>query len=311
MQNMLSVLWGNYWITQPNEIKRRILLVGDSVFRQIRMSMQLLLGGSYLVDFWGGSWSTKDKQYIAELQFFLNNKPCHVKYDIVLYMDNHHSYDFCCKKDTYVKYINEISELVCDSSDSFFWVSTTLFNSEKECGKYNIEVKDRNGIAESVYKNRYINLVEYLQRIGARFEDEVHFCECYNLDVSYFLINAINTKEVNQFVVVPQIISNICEFDFEKVYIWGNSEKAKGVHFFCTSVLKISVLGLVTTKEYQDSDTLLLEELQENVPIVVPFTTNETVWGKLKCERRKIFLLSSKIEFMIMQLYSIHRRGGF
>ena len=56
----LSVLWGNYWISHPREEHMRILLVGDSVFRQIRSSMEYM--SDYYVDFYATSYSIFDNE---------------------------------------------------------------------------------------------------------------------------------------------------------------------------------------------------------------------------------------------------------
>ena len=214
----LSVLWGNYWISHPREEHTRILLVGDSVFRQIRSSMEYM--SDYYVDFYATSYSIFDNEYLQQLDFFLSNTTINIKYDRIIFMENHHSYDVKVNEciNRYKDVIKKIQKCL-ERYTNCTWVSSTLFNPLSKKGSLNDEIMFRNDIVKCFLGDKFVNLDtnDYV------YSDEVHYSERYNIDFSVKLLNLCNYSVV--WKKAPNILTSFMNFE-DEVFIFGRDSNA-------------------------------------------------------------------------------------
>ena len=88
-----NIEWTNSWREKANEENvNRVAVLGDSVARQIRGTMQKLLGNDPVVDFFGTSLQVTDPQMMKELDhFFIVSEYAYQK--IIINLGGHHGYD--------------------------------------------------------------------------------------------------------------------------------------------------------------------------------------------------------------------------
>jgi gluconate kinase len=107
------VKWTNSWIEDAqNSSVKRILLIGDSVTRQYRGSLnQLVQGKGFVVDFLAGSYGIFDKRFENEIiHFFKQSK---YRYEIIIYSDIHHGFEVRVVEDeNRIKYKEKLMEVI-------------------------------------------------------------------------------------------------------------------------------------------------------------------------------------------------------
>ena len=248
MVNDLTVLWENYWITCPNEMKKRVLLIGDSVFRQVRSSLEYMLNECY-VDFYATSYSISDESYFEGISAFLENLPVEVKYDTIMYMENHHSYDFCYKREEkkYSERVIQIANICSEYCDCFKYISISLFNPQGQKKIWNDEVIERNNFAKEIMQERFVDLNDTLREIP--YSDEVHFSDKYNYVIADLLAKA--GGYCGGWKRIPLLIKDILDLDFVDVYIFGICDESQTMGWFLQHLCGKRILAFVTSAEYR------------------------------------------------------------
>ncbi len=88
-----DIEWTNSWREKANrENVKRIAVLGDSVMRQIRGTMQKLLENDPVVDFFGTSMQVSDPQLMTELHHFFDVSEYAYK-TVIVNLGGHHGYD--------------------------------------------------------------------------------------------------------------------------------------------------------------------------------------------------------------------------
>ena len=90
-----KIEWLNYWIEDANENKKRILLIGDSVSRDIRKGMCTRLKDEYAVDLLAMSYSIFEDDIENEIEHYFIKNP--YQYEYILYnLGAHQGYSRNC-----------------------------------------------------------------------------------------------------------------------------------------------------------------------------------------------------------------------
>lgn len=95
MQSREEIEWTNCWWSNANKKKERILLVGDSVLRNIRGCFEKLLLGYYAVDLFATSLFINDYLFWKHLKLFLDTSEYDYRFVIIQY-GVQHGWHFKC-----------------------------------------------------------------------------------------------------------------------------------------------------------------------------------------------------------------------
>lgn len=169
--NRENLEWLNFWWQDANcDNSYRILGIGDSVMRQYRSSLQMLLNDNepkIAVDYVGSSSSIADTLLYEELQFFLNHKE--YKYSLILLdLGAHHGLNlvkdgFCDYKDYKNYYINIIN-LLKKTSENLFIITATPQVDKNKLTKIddilNAEIIKRNELIKEIAESCNIPIID-------------------------------------------------------------------------------------------------------------------------------------------------------
>jgi len=194
-----QVEWTNSWIQDANEgVKPRVLLIGDSVTRQIRKSFnEVMAKRGYAVDLFACSYTVFDNRFRDELSHFFSET---YRYETILFMDIHHrtSFERCSSREstsiTYKELLIEIYYYLRLFSERVIICTTTPYRTDYEDD--NIELKYRNNIIRSIdIFSGYIDLWELVESHKPYYVDHVHFDNAYNTFFALEIICKMYAKE--------------------------------------------------------------------------------------------------------------------
>lgn len=184
VSNREMIEWTNTWREYANQNKMRILLIGDSVTRGIRSSLQSVVGGQYSVDLFATSAAITDISFKRDVEFFLSYDEW--QYSIIVFQCGlHHGLNMrCCQDALYEsKWEQEFAQLVkmteAHCEDIIFLSGTPeVYASQttKLNEKINIEIRKRNQIIKRIadkWEKKYIDV--YSSTIGVGYVDAQHF----------------------------------------------------------------------------------------------------------------------------------------
>lgn len=178
--------WTNTWREYANQNKMRILLIGDSVTRGIRSSLQSMVGGQYSVDLFATSAAITDISFMRDVEFFLSYDE--YQYSIIVFQCGlHHGLNMRCCQDMlyenrweqdFTKLV-KIAEAHCE--DIIFLSGTPQMcasQTTKRNEEINIEIRKRNQIIKRIADKREKKYIDvYSSTIGAEYIDAQHFAK--------------------------------------------------------------------------------------------------------------------------------------
>lgn len=183
-ENRENIEWFNYWIEEANKNKQRILLIGDSVARQYRKSLNnILIEEGYVVDIMAMSFYMCDKLMEEEIVKFVNHSEYQYEY-ILFHLGAHHGYWLNCRdnifhKEFFKNGVKRILKIVSEKCSNILIISGTpeRGKTEKERSQ-NDEIKIRNKILHDIAnENEYQYLELYTMILKEHFDyvDSYHF----------------------------------------------------------------------------------------------------------------------------------------
>lgn len=183
-----AIEWSNFWWENADKECKRILLVGDSVTRGYRSSLNnfFLGSGEYAVDLCAFSASVTDNLTEKMLDAFFTVSEYTYDY-IGIQLGGQHGFKTrCCTnlgyreqyKNAYMKYIRKMRN-ICNNVFLISYTPTVLkedlavYNAER-----NKELLTRNEIVKEVADEMgcpYINLWDYILERNCKHTDYIHF----------------------------------------------------------------------------------------------------------------------------------------
>ncbi len=237
--------WLNYWIEDANKYKQRIILIGDSVTRDLRKKINFFLrgGGEYCVDLLAMSYSIFDDMVLEEIKHFFKRTP--YQYDLIIYhLGAHHGYGVnCIKSENAVnQYTDRVREILVELkkySDNIGVMTLTLEGcaDEKSGLNHNMEIKKRNEILRAVSNELDLLFYDLNQTIDykiVRYIDRCHFTDddyeyMSEKIIGYFFPKihfayANRIREMNDLRKKLDTCAN--------VYVYGNGVRGKSLKIY-------------------------------------------------------------------------------
>lgn len=269
-----EIEWVNYWFEEARSDRKRILLLGDSVAREIRRVMaDMLTIDGYTVDLFAASYCVASDKMLAAIKNFMQEAGC--KYEYILFnLGAHHGYYFHCINDRnhqkiYQKYLLQILELLSDYGNKIITIEGTpeaeTGHSAMICTEHNKEICLRNMILMHVSEGKYpfVTLYDELKRGNTIYYDWVHF----DINIAEYIANRVvtemfggkaNKKNAN-YVENARILLSMLEKQ-EEILIYGQGEKENAIRdFLAANMVKINgmlILDECETEEGQECCTL-------------------------------------------------------
>lgn len=305
--------WLNYWIEDANIDKMRIILLGDSVTRELRKKLNFFMRGNYAVDLIAMSYSILDDMAFEEIKHYFQTTV--YNYDFIIFqIGGHHGYCIECAKsveDTkkFEFRITEILEFLKQYSQNVIVIPITLENSDgKNVLNHNEEIQKRNQILKMVSKKLNLPFKDLNQKIDykkMKYSDWCHFYE-----EGYEYISKLIMKEIfpDMKFALSNLIGTIQEFDIKlrnynkkKIYIYGNGVRGNYIKKFLQKQ-NYRFDGFVVSDEYAGStDTVTIHQIKKEDALFIVTPTDITIFEKLTQEKREYISLSSDIySFLIM-----------
>lgn len=303
--------WLNYWIEDANENKKRIILLGDSVTREIRKRLNSFMGEEYAVDLIAMSYSVLDDMVVEELKHFFDRAPyC---YDAIFYqMGAHHGYYLeCIKSDDAVKRYadktEEILKLLSQYSVRLIAVTPTYERSFDKEGKkvlnHNEEITKRNQIMQAVSNHLNITFFDLNKEIDykkVRYSDWCHFYEeCYEY-ISKAIVERffpeIHCVVSNRVGTIQQLDVELEHFKERKIYIYGNGVRGNCMRMYLRK--KGYVFGgFIVSDKYLDlfEDVLSINQINKEEALIIVTPTDMEIWRQLEERKYDYISLNSDI----------------
>lgn len=281
-----DVEWSNTWISKANLDFPRCLLIGDSVTRDIRSTLEKLVADWFAVDFFGGSYDMDDDLFWNHLFCFFKSG---YKYKlIILNYGFHHGKSIIKEKERnrFKSNYRKLLRLCLQNSLYVAFMSGTSWY--KECIdyiKYEEEIILKNNILLNLARNNHCAFFDLHKAMGNmpyRYIDHVHFERKANTFISKKIIielfarlfnaewtNYRKEKETNIYKQYPELAIS------KEIYIYGNGEKGHFLYFLLkTYVPNLKLIGWCLSEKceakYLDIPIFLVNSLPSNNLIVIP-----------------------------------------
>lgn len=221
-----SIEWFNLWWENANFSNiKSALCIGDSVLRQVRGSLQNIMGVP--CSFLGTSASYNDEMFFRELEFFFSFEE--YKFScIIIQLNSHGLKDFSYTEENYKRLFN----LLQKRSKKIFVLSlthVTFPNSQKDNFEVNELVLKANAFTYQYclkHQFPFLDLYNIMKNSGYRHVDHIHFERAADVymasEIGKFVINNSHKKSIKSFWGVTYI----CE------------TKGKTLKFFGVSIYK-------------------------------------------------------------------------
>ncbi len=317
-----TIEWLNYWIENADddrEGEKRVLLLGDSVARDYRKSLnRMLQDEGYVVDLLAMSFSIFDELMIKEISHFIKDVGYHYQY-ILFNLGTHHGYSIMCKNDeiaqkNYFYILKRIFRLLEETGATIITISGTPENINMNDSN-NEEIKARNQIlkAFSLYYNyRFIDLYECLEAKKFLMTDKFHFLNDGSEYISSVIKKAMGFEK--QSVPINMIHSvldlNKILGDSVHIYIYGDGKRGELLKKYL-GILNHKLEGFIVSEEFfqrNNCEHILLEEISDSIRdngIILVTPENKIIWDKLNQMRFPYCTLDKRIYIYIEEYVNI------
>ncbi len=204
-----SIEWINTWWSEANTDHRRGLLIGDSVTRQLRGSIEMFLTNLYAVDLFASSFSIHDKRLEDYLDMLLREDE--YTYDfIVLHYGGHHGFSRLCSEsleeyEAYLKQYTRLLKKLTARCEKVVCVTGTSEVLDTDVGTIDLkaerEIVARNQIVLTAARANgaeVFDLYDLMKKNSGRYTyfDRQHFNRDSDYFVSYNLLEFMLSKNV-------------------------------------------------------------------------------------------------------------------
>lgn len=306
-----AIEWMNYWIESACTYKDRIILLGDSVTREIRKKLQFFMKRKYAVDLMAVSYCILDHMVPEEINHFFRSSPYRYEY-IIYHMGAHHGYHIACAEsgedaEKFADRTVEILECLKQFSLHVIAVSSTMEkgfkNGEKQLTEHNREIEKRNRLLEEAAERVHITFFDLNRQIDYqifRYTDWCHFYEeCYESIARIFIAEFfpdIKCISANQIETVSELNMKLEVYNNKKIFIYGNGIRGRRIRMYlCERGYRFD--GFVVSDEYiKSSDQVFyLSEIERKGTLVIVTPIDLDVWERLDQDQFDYVTLHSDV----------------
>lgn len=306
--------WLNYWIEDANKDKKRILLIGDSVTREMRKKLNFYLNDLYAVDLLAMSYSIIDEVLFKEIKHFFEISK--YEYEYIFYqLGGHHGYWISCNtsRNDEICYINKTRKIIQylkKCTTNLITMSITLEREHDVEGinltNHNDELKKRNEIIGKVSEKEnviFYDLNEKMDYQKIRYSDWCHFYEeCYEYITRLILIDFfpdVIEYDANKVETLDEL--NEILVKYRKIYVYGNGVRGKKLKEY---MLKkgYAYEGCIVSEEYmeQGGNVLCLRQADNHNSLVIVTPIEMRLWKILSMSGYDYISLNTDIYNSIM-----------
>lgn len=306
-----KIEWLNYWIEDANKDKDRVILLGDSVTRELRKKLNIFMEEMYAVDLMAMSYSILDDMALEEIKHFFEKNP--YQYVSIIYqMGAHHGYHLECvgsgnDAKQFECRTREILKVLSRYSNKVIAISPTLEREIDKNGKsvlhHNVEIGKRNQILRDVSKELQISFLDLNKEMDyqkIRFSDWCHFYEdCYEYiaeviikhffsDIEYVSSNRMGTFE--------ELNEKLRYYKNKKIYIYGNGVRGNRIKMYLKRK-GYTFNGFIVSKQYadQNEDVLVVDQVEREDTLIIVTPMDASIWKELDSGKFDYISLNSYI----------------
>lgn len=297
-----KIEWLNYWIEDANrEGQKRILLLGDSVTRELRKQLAFFLSEEYAVDVLAMSYNICDDMALEEIRHFLQSSV--YQYDYIFYqMGAHHGYHIECAErpedaDRFETRSMEILGVLMQHSSNVIALASTLESDIREGRRkisceYGKETERRNRILETAARRSGIPFYDLNARIDyerVRFTDRFHFYEKEYEDIAGLIIAdffpGVHCASSNQIATLQELEETLEQYKDKRIYVYGNGIRGERIRIYLRRQ-GYRFDGFVVSEEFEEEEAegnvigIAGAEKKDALFLVTP--RDPVIWNRLK-----------------------------
>lgn len=311
--------WLNYWIEDANVYKKRIILIGDSVTRDLRKKMSFYLNKNFAVDLLAMSYSILDDMVMAEIKHYFQSSV--YRYEYIIYnMGAHHGYHIKCLEENqgskeFENRTIEILSFLKKYCHSIIAVSSTLENfidsSDMNLFHYNDEIKERNHLLKLAAEKLHItffNLDEKIDYRTLKYSDRCHFSDKTYENIAKTIIvqlfPEISCASANQIETLQELKEKIEQYQQKKIYVYGNGIKGNFVKMYLE---KYRFDGFIVSNEYYEisDEVFMISQIERNNALIIVTLLDANVWERLALGKYDYITLNADI-YIFLRMYTEH-----
>lgn len=306
-----DIEWLNYWIEDASTDKKRIILLGDSVTRELRKKLQFYMRRDYAVDLIAMSYCILDDMVLEEVGHYFLASP--YEYESIIYqMGAHHGYHIACSgsledaEDFACRTVEILSRLKQYSAHVIAVSSTPERCFDKEGNRlfnHNREIAKRNRILGNAAQKAQVAFFDLNQKINGqdlRYLDWCHFYEeCYSVIARIFLAEFfpdIPYIPSNQIETVRELDEKLKLYKDKKVYVYGNGIRGRRIRtYLCRRGYRFD--GFVVSDEYMDlaGQAFGIDEIKNENTLIIVTPVEIGIWEKLEQNQFDYITLHSDV----------------
>ncbi len=311
--NREKIEWLNYWIENANKRgEKRIILLGDSVTRELRKKLSFYMHEDYAVDLLAMSYNIFDDMVLEEIKHFFQTSI--YQYDVVIFqMGVHHGSHIQCAdsvEDTSYYEIRciELLRILKQYAGAVIAMASTL-ESDMQEGKrrisceYKKEIEKRNKLLENAAVKLdivFYDINEKMNYFDARFTDRFHFYEIEYENIAKHIIRDlfpdVEFVTSNQIETLQELEEKLNQYKDKKIYIYGNGIRGKRIKKYL-EMQNYVFGGFIVSKGYEEVSENTVDsaqiEIADSLIIVTPIDV--TVWKRLDKQKADYISIHSDI----------------
>ena len=319
-----TIEWLNYWIEEANSEKKRILLIGDSVTRQYRKTLNdISRSRGYVVDIVATSYGMTDPLLFEELSHFIN--VIHYDYEIIIFhLGAHHGYCMDCKnsskdKESYEFHLRSILNMLAKESVRLATVAGTPEREFDAMGErvknHNDEIRERNKILKEVSEQEnyiFIDLYQCMMKHRYDHVDLFHYVRSTDEYMANRIVEALfgqPMKEIFFFFFSLHEFHNILN-QYEKFYIYGAGKRGNILEQYMKFENKKTYGYIVSSEFYNAAEKeYLLSDIEpdEDTLIIVTPTDYEIYASLHNWGRGNYVSLADRIYICLEEYVNAHK----
>lgn len=296
-----EIEWTNCWWSDANQETERILLIGDSVTRAIRSSLEYYMFGQYAVDLFASSFSLNDPLFWKHLSCFMESSEYTYKCIVVQYGVQHDRFRKCsvsaeerqCFKTQYIRLLKLLIQL-CPTVFLMTGNSNVDKNQpDKIDEEFEPEIVCRNSIIKEVGELFQCDLFDFYLQVhnnDYKFVDNIHLDKnSYMITANYLAKFLMRCKviELNYNDIRKQVIGLFGKS--KQIVIYGAGKKAEDLYwlilFMCGEEYTIGFVQTIVEKEISCCGSKVL--CIDDVPV--------------KSRKEVVLIISSPVNFCTMR----------
>lgn len=306
-----EIEWLNYWIEDACTYKNRIILLGDSVTREIRKKLQFYMKRKYAVDLIAMSYCILDDMVLEEINHFFRSSP--YKYEYIIYhMGAHHGYHITCAKsgrdaEKFADKTVEILECLKQYGLNVIAMSSTFEKESEREGRqladHNREIEKRNQLLEEAAGRVHITFFDLNKKTDCqmlRYTDWCHFYEaCYEAIAGIIIAECfpdIKYFSSNQMESISELDTKLKSYNDKKIYIYGNGIRGGRMRMYlCDRGYRFD--GYIVSDEYgkTSGQVFYLNEIERENTLVIVTPVDLGIWDKLNRNQFDYITLHSDV----------------